>query len=149
MIGKLWFVVAATSATLTVGGSALSADHEYIGAQKCRPCHLIEYKSWEKTPHARALDSLKPEEQAKAECVSCHVTGGRKELAGVQCEACHGPGKDYAPKEIMKKAAKSKAAGLLVPDEKSCRGCHNEKSPQFKGFDFPAMVKKVHQHKKS
>jgi hypothetical protein len=28
------------------------------------------------------------------------------------------------------------SVGLMIPIEKSCRGCHNEKSPTFAGFDY-------------
>jgi hypothetical protein len=43
--------------------------------------------------------------------------------------------------------AKAKAAGLNIPTEKDCVVCRNKKSPNFKGFNFAEMVKKVHEHK--
>jgi hypothetical protein len=36
-----------------------------------------------------------------------------------------------------------KAAGLVIPTEATCKGCHNEKSPHFKGFDFKTMSEKI------
>ena len=30
-----------------------------------------------------------------------------------------------------------------APDEKVCKGCHNEGSPSFKGFDFAAAKAKI------
>jgi hypothetical protein len=126
---------------------ALAQGHTYLGAEKCKLCHKIEYTSWLTTKHAKAFESLKPADQAKAECVGCHVTGGKKELPGVQCEACHGPGSDYNKLAIMKDPAKAKAAGLNIPTEKDCVVCHNKKSPNFKGFNFAEASKKVHDKK--
>jgi hypothetical protein len=125
---------------------------DYIGAKKCKICHLKQYKSWEKTAMANSLDNLKAgakaEEKKKAgidpdkdytadpECLKCHTTGYGKpggfksiketpKLAGVQCEGCHGPGGDY--NKIMKKDKKYKladvkAAGLIIPSEDE-KGC--------------------------
>lgn len=124
----------------------------FIGSAKCKMCHLKEHKTWAATAHATAFTKLKPEEAKKAECIGCHVTGlatGAEPTykeEGVGCEACHGPGSLYGVKEVMDKA-KAKAdpegskklwasLGLVTPNEASCKGCHNEKSPTFKGFDF-------------
>jgi len=39
----------------------------------------------------------------------------------------------------MKDRDASVAAGLLIPDEATCMGCHNAESPTFSGeFDFEA-----------
>ncbi len=130
-----------------VAAAAVAAP-TYIGADKCKLCHKLQFDSWSKTKHAKAFDSLKPEEKAKKECVDCHVTAGRTDLPGVQCEACHGPGSDYKAINIMKDKAKAIAAGMRIPTEKDCVVCHNKKSPTFKGFNFAESVKKVHEHKK-
>lgn len=106
----------------------VEAEFEYIGSKACKKCHLKEYKSWEATPMATALDALKPGERVEAKrnaglvpefdysivegCVKCHVTGYGKpggfvdiettpELAGVGCEMCHGPGGSYVADELM------------------------------------------------
>ncbi len=125
-----------------------SAQHTYMGVDKCgKMCHKIEYTSWSTSKHAKAFNSLKPADQAKAECIECHITGGKKDLPGVQCEGCHGPGSDYNKLAIMKDKAKAVAAGLIIPTEKDCVKCHNKKSPNFKGFNFAEAVKKVHDKK--
>jgi len=129
--------------------SAASAAPTYIGADKCKLCHKIQFDSWSKTKHAKAFDSLKPEDRQNKECVSCHVTGGKEDLPGIQCEACHGPGSDYKTIAIMKDKPKAIAAGLKIPAEKDCVVCHNKKSPSFKGFNFAEAVKNVHEHKKA
>lgn len=64
---------------------------EYVGSKKCKMCHAKVYKSWEETPHAKALNTLKPGEAKEAkekakldpakdytrdkECLGCHVVG--------------------------------------------------------------------------
>ena len=71
----------------------------------------------------------------------------QKDLPGVECEACQGPGSDYKSMTIMKSREKSTAAGLILPTEKTCTACHNSKSPHFKSFNYAEMVKKVHDKK--
>jgi mono/diheme cytochrome c family protein len=120
---------------------------EYIGAKKCKACHMKQYKSWSKTTMATSFENLKPgvkaEEKKKAgldpekdytadaDCLKCHTTGYGKpggftslaetpKLINVQCEGCHGPGADF--RKIMKKDKKFKladvvAAGLIIPSE--------------------------------
>ncbi len=141
---RLIFIVFLLAMAVSVAGAAPT----YIGADKCKLCHKLQYDSWLKTKHAKAFDSLKPEDRAKKECVECHVTGGRTDLPGVQCEACHGPGSESKAISVMKDKAKAIAAGLKIPTEKDCVVCHNKKSPTFKGFNFAESVKKVHEHKK-
>ncbi|NWG14420.1 MAG: hypothetical protein HXY20_12890 [Acidobacteria bacterium] len=140
--------VLAASAALLLAASAYAQNRTYIGADKCRICHKVEHTSWAKTKHAKAMESLKPEEQKKPECIQCHTTGTKNELPGVQCEACHGPGSDYKTMSIMKDRQKAIAAGLIIPSEKGCVGCHNQKSPTFKGFNWAEMSPKVHDKKK-
>ncbi len=143
---------------------------EYRGANKCKICHIKIFKSWKKTPHATAFDALNPgvkaEEKKKAgldpekdyttdpQCIRCHTTGNSTLFPGIQCEACHGPGKQYSSAMIMnkkkwkadpeKQCAMAVDAGLIIkPDEKSCRACHNEQSPTFKPFDYAARYEEV------
>jgi hypothetical protein len=149
---------AAIVAALTAGVT-LAADAQYVGQAKCKVCHMNEHKIWAASKHANAFNVLKPEDQAKPECLSCHTTGQGKtaaagaDLKGVQCESCHGPGSAYKAVTIMSKSkyaadrtaarAAAVAAGLVVPDEATCKSCHNEKSPTFKGFDYAAMKEKI------
>ena len=135
---------------------------DYVGAQKCKVCHMKIYKSWEQTKHAMAFEALKPgmavEARQKAgldtqkdysqdaACVGCHTTG-TPDRPGVQCEACHGAGKQYSSAKIMnkvawkadpdKQCAMAVEAGLVrKPAEEQCTACHNAKSPTYKPFDF-------------
>jgi len=143
---------------------------EYAGIKKCRMCHMKIYKKWKTTAHAGAFDTLKPGAKAEAktqagldpqkdyssdpECIVCHTTGNDVSRPGIQCEACHAPGKKFCKATIMNKK-KWKAdpdkqrqmaldAGLVIaPDEESCRTCHNEKSPTYKPFDFKARYEEI------
>lgn len=159
---------------------AARADAQYLGEGRCRPCHLPQAKSWKQTRMANAFDLLKPgvaadKKKAKrldpardythdAECLACHVTGYGKpggfqsiektpQLAGVQCEACHGAGQGYVKPALMSlqnkeyRRADLVAAGLVVPDEKVCKECHNSKSPFHQPFDFKARSSAgTHEH---
>jgi len=105
-----------------------AAQAQYIGSGRCRACHLPEAKSWEQTKMARVFEVLKPGVAAEAKkskkldpnkdythdaaCLGCHTTGYGKpggfesiektpNLAGVQCEACHGAGGNYTKPNVM------------------------------------------------
>jgi len=132
--------------------------HPYVGAKKCKTCHKVQFNSWLETGHATTFDVLSDEEKKKEECVACHQTGTTAKgvlLEGVQCEACHGPGKDYKSPKIMSKKKwaadpekhKKMAieAGLIYPTEETCIGCHKkEGNPNFKPFDFAKRKSEVH-----
>ena len=95
-------------------------------------------------------------------CVPCHVTGYGKPggfgslektpgLVGVQCEECHGAGAGYLKPNLMSlqnkeyKRAELVAAGLNIPDQKTCVVCHNPKSPFYQPFDYKARKQEVHE----
>ncbi len=129
-----------------LGGAVWAAD--YIGVDKCKVCHKVQFESWAQLPHAKAFETLKPEDRGKAECLKCHAAGGQATLPGVQCESCHGPGSDYKSIPVMKDHAKALAAGLIVPDEARCRTCHEKAPHDVPAFDFAAaQAKGVHAHK--
>ena len=159
--------------TLGVALTSAAESFKYIGASKCKTCHKKEligdqYGKWEKSGHAKAFKTLQGDEaiaiakekgisgppSEAAECLKCHATAAtlgagdveKKPLSnsdGVQCETCHGPGSAYKKKKVMADHEKSLAAGLIVPDEKTCTQCHNEESPTFKGFDYAEASKKI------
>jgi len=118
------FVLAAV--VLLAGLPAQAGDHAYVGAAKCKMCHKVQYTSWQGTTHAKATDVAKASKDRKFEagCLKCHATNGDENLAGVQCEACHGPGADYKKMSVMKDQAKSVANGLNIPSQATCNGCH-------------------------
>jgi len=145
-------------------GTTSAGDHAYIGATKCKMCHNkaekgSQFDKWQAGPHARAFEVLGTDaakaigkekgidDPQKADaCLKCHVTGHGASAAlltdkysaaeGVSCESCHGPGGDYYKMNVMKDRALSVAAGMTIPDEKTCLKCHNAENPTHKGFDF-------------
>jgi hypothetical protein len=105
----------------------------YVGAEACGSCHPQVLESWRRTAHARASapDRLGPRARDPS-CLSCHSTGdavsGRGRLAGVQCEACHGPGGAYAMDDVMRNAHLARALGLRETRDLDavCLRCHQE-----------------------
>jgi hypothetical protein len=117
------------AAGLILAASALAADSPaYVGAKKCRACHLKQFQSWEQTRMAKSFELLKAGVHADAKkkmkvdpqkdythdekCLPCHTTGYGKpggfaslektpEMVGVQCESCHGAGGDYLKEGLM------------------------------------------------
>ena len=107
-------------------------ENGYVSATACQRCHQQEYLQWSATRHAFAYQTLlKKERYFDAGCISCHTTGfgyptgfqiGEQDstLKGVQCETCHGPGKQHVgnPK---KSNIRSSA------DTSLCLECHDTK----------------------
>jgi len=113
------------------------AENGYASATACQQCHEQEYLQWSATRHAFAYETLlKKERYFDAGCVSCHTTGfgyatgfqieeQDSALKGVQCETCHGPGKQHVgnPKKSNIRSA---------ADTSLCLQCHDPKhSPGF------------------
>ena len=141
-----WMLVGLLAGTF--GGGVWAEGPAFIGAAKCKVCHKVDYASWETLPHAKAFERLKPEEQAKAECLACHATGNSAEFPGVQCEACHGAGDAYKSIKVMKDPATARAAGLVIPDEASCKVCHEKAPHELPPFDFEkAKAQGIHEKK--
>lgn len=173
----VYLSAALASLLLTLPGAVRA---QYVGASRCRVCHLPQAKSWQETRMAKAFELLKPGVAAEAKtahkldpakdytkdgtCLACHTTGYGQpggfvslektpNLAGIQCEACHGPGQDYLKPGKMTlqnkdyKRAVLVAAGMEVPSEVMCRKCHNEKSPFYQPFDYEARKRQgTHEH---
>ena len=112
-------------------------ENGYASAAACQQCHEQEYLQWSATRHAFAYQTLlKKERYFDAGCVSCHTTGfgyptgfqiGDQDstLEGVQCETCHGPGKQHVgnPKKSNIRSGN---------DTSLCLQCHDTKhSPGF------------------
>jgi len=125
---------------------SVEAGPTYIGADKCKMCHKIQHTSWLETKHAKATETAKAATKWKYEaaCLTCHATNKDEAMAGVQCEACHGAGSDYKSIQVMKDRAKAVAAGLIVPTQGTCDGCHDGKD-HHKQVKFDREI--VHKHK--
>ena len=80
----------------------------YAGAQTCVACHQNIYNTQINTPHAQAFANLQRIHQdTNSSCQPCHTVGydlptgftnylQTPQLAGVQCENCHGPAANHA-----------------------------------------------------
>jgi len=134
---------------------------KYMGYKKCKGCHSREYASWKEgamgTVSFRALmPGVSGEAKESAgldvqkdyttdpKCLECHATGYGEpggyvdpyttpQLAGVTCEACHGPGEYYW--RVMAKNRKVfttyelKALKFVVPSQETCNKCHKPGCP--------------------
>lgn len=144
----------------------------FIGAQSCAACHdgpemAYQFSRWRLTAHAKAYASLalpesreiarlsgitEPPHNAKV-CLGCHATAAEAEDwekaegfhlgDGLQCEACHGAGSEYAPNEIMKDRMQAMMHGLRMPKKEDCLICHRAKGShdavlKKKPFDLEA-----------
>jgi len=151
-------------------GPAKAGRPRYIGARACGQCHKgpqmgYAYSKWRSGPHARAYAVLATEKASKiaAEqglteppqrspaCLKCHATpghdiagglnGGFEVYEGVGCEACHGPGSEYAVEAVMHDKHAAHAAGLQPVNRQTCIRCHQDSHD--KPFDYDSAVKKI------
>jgi hypothetical protein len=132
-------------------------DFKYIGAAKCKMCHNKaekgeQFNKWASSPHAKAMASLKGDEAKNPKCLKCHSTAASVDQAlvatitveeGVSCESCHGPGSAYKVATTMKDQKLALSKGMIIPTEKTCKKCHNEESPNYKGFNFKEYSAKI------
>lgn len=163
--------------------AAANGKHEFVGHKKCKTCHKKaeigdQYGVWLESRHAKAYETLGTDKakkwgaeagvdnpQTDDRCIKCHATAhgvpddmvSKKfdRTAGVQCESCHGAGKDYRKKKIMMDRDKAVENGLIIPTEALCTKCHNDESPAWDpqkytladgskaGFDFEQAVKTI------
>jgi len=113
---------------------------QYAGALSCRECHGNIYATEANTRHPHALDTLKliHQEQNPA-CLPCHTVGyglpsgfvsetATPQLAGVQCENCHGPAGNHAANENDPIVRPRVELAATV-----CGGCHS--GPQVPTYD--------------
>ena len=149
--------------------------------ERCGECHAAEFEVWDGTEHATGFDTLHRRDRAKEiyrslglrvikrgtdettpACLSCHYTpvlrrGGLRAGAGVTCESCHGPARDWvsvhnsygvAEADFQRAArletaghraqriADSRAAGMRRPSDlydvaANCFGCHTVPNEQL------------------
>ncbi len=105
---------------------------QYAGAPACLECHESVHTLEVNTRHAQAFETLKRVHQENnSSCLPCHTVGyglptgfvsetATPQLAGVQCENCHGPAGNHAanPSDLTARP-RMDIAGQV------CGGCHN------------------------
>lgn len=117
--------------------SVAPLEFHLAGTASCRDCHDEECKTWDKSRHAKAWDSLTHTgAHVDADCQRCHVTGfglpggfvsvkRTPEHQNIGCESCHGPSRAHADNPELPTAYTKQAAN-------QCLKCHDpENSPQF------------------
>ena len=93
-------------------------------SQSCIVCHASAGAAWSASRHAKALDSLKPEDRSDG-CISCHVTPVAQAVVapGVSCQSCHQGGEAHAASQ----------GTLRTTGTTDCRSCHDAKHhPAFR-----------------
>ncbi len=118
-------------------GTPYAGAMRMTGAHVCAECHAEIFASWRETPHARGYEVLtSADRQVDPVCLGCHATGsgdpagfvdahGKPYFAGVQCEACHGPGSRHV--RLPGRGTIARAIG-----DDFCAECHTEAaSPGF------------------
>jgi len=116
----------------------------FVGAISCKQCHEVNYRNWLNTKHAKASQTIAASPRyAQEECLICHSTGYGKigeyatvaevpfYLQGVQCEACHGEGKNHPGKGSIERKV---TLGI-------CRNCHTK--DQSPTFNYVTYLEKV------
>ena len=139
--------------------------NKVTGAESCEKCHAAELQTWKQTPHFETFLTLHRKKDAQeiasklgissfkndSNCIQCHYTmqhqGSTVEaVAGVSCESCHGPAKDWinvhnnyggagvtrdteTPEHRRQRLSESIAAGMRNPINvylvaQSCYRCH-------------------------
>lgn len=93
-------------------------------SQSCIACHATAGAAWAQSRHARALDSLKPEDRTDG-CITCHVTPIAPAVVApaVSCQSCHQGGEAHAASQ-----GKLRTTGTA-----DCRACHDARHhPTFR-----------------
>ncbi len=97
----------------------------FVGAEQCGECHTEAYEIWEKTPHARAFESLKHAREGQkdygitriydAECLACHVVGWEPKQALRYTSG-------FLNEEFARNEAERERSQLLQGSQ--CENCH-------------------------
>ena len=135
-----------------------------VGPNKCAECHKKETQVWQATHHFTTFKNLPRSKEARkiankmgirrikneSLCLNCHFTtqkeanGKVEAIAGISCESCHSPAKDWmkrhsefsgkkkgqeTPAEVAARWADSEKAGMIRPKNmyrlaKNCYSCH-------------------------
>jgi len=123
-------------------------ESHFVGEEVCQTCHAAPYKIWQESDHAMAYDNLEAVGKSfDPNCLQCHTVGFSDaggfidmgltpHLLGVQCESCHGAGKQHV------------ASGGTIPvpnkgwsHQQICGQCHTQ--PHSPSFNFEKYWPKI------
>ncbi|MCA9311034.1 MAG: hypothetical protein KDA21_07500 [Phycisphaerales bacterium] len=170
---RLPLLLLAAAAGLTLAAASTEWPHlsydptAVVGPDECAECHEAEVQAWRTTHHYRSFNELTRQTETldmaaklniervrqATECVSCHYTQHAapgpdvhpESIAGISCEMCHGPARQWLEPHADYGAAGSKeseteahraerirasvALGFNHPDNiydvaRNCYGCH-------------------------
>ncbi len=119
--------------------------NEFVGDKACVSCHADADTVWHKTGHAHAYATLvKAKSEYDPDCLRCHTVGyglssgfidmaKTPNLANVQCENCHGRGKDHITSQSKTDLKPVTAA--------TCIKCHDEENSE--NFIYAPFWKKI------
>jgi hypothetical protein len=163
-MNRHWILNVLAGLVLAFVASAANAQTNWdrsklVGPDKCGECHKSSVEVWKGTHHystfadmprskeARSIASAMGIKRIKSEslCLDCHFTAVADDpVAGISCESCHSPGKDWmklhssysgkkketeSKQEAAARWAASVKAGMLRPSNvyaiaKNCYNCH-------------------------
>ncbi len=126
--------------TLLVLAPGLPRAGDPVGPETCKACHPAAYAAWSGSAHARALAGVPEARRAESRCTGCHAPDLARGIAGVTCEACHGGGRLYAHRYVMRDRELARAVGLVDPGPQTCSACHDVSAPSLGRFEY---VKKL------
>lgn len=122
----------------------------YVGQQACVSCHPAAHKVNFASAHTRAYETLVAKKsEFDPDCLRCHTVGyGARDgffnlqrtaqLAGVQCESCHGRGGDH----IKNRRAGLRIASTFRPvTPNTCVKCHDKENSE--NFTYAAYWPKI------
>ena len=101
--------------------SSLGVDDapEYVGSKMC---HIVQYRSWEKLKHAKAFESLKPDQASEIK-TKFGLDPSKDYSTDGSCLACHAVGF-------------GKPGGYAVPDPKDSKAVKRAKSLEGIGCEM-------------
>lgn len=136
----------------------------FAGSAACAKCHSGIYEDWLRTPHAKALRTLRKHDYAwDPECLTCHVVGPQRQtdgtwtwwasgfvdpdttphLGGVGCESCHGPGSAHVAEPWRKDLFAAGGPNRRAPEKRGCTTCHDVENSVGFVDQYPVRLEHV------
>lgn len=128
----------------------------FVGSEKCKACHVEEYKVWSGSHHSHAMETLEKKavrpsnRQFDGDCVQCHSIGfgfqtgytnakDTPDLKNVGCESCHGPGSGHVAQPNNKAFLASMSKWKVNPGDHLPPKATLEKMAEAKPGEAPAV----------